>query len=173
MVPYDGTPIKDELERTGRLRGDVCNPDYDFLDPRLEDFHNGLTTVLNVNGWIHGLEAVTTQLQWAWNEVAVMERLFPALPGMLKYKKKLAGITKASNKLLLSVVEDLSYVCSDNKPNLWDPDEIEKRREGYLTDLLRVRDAFVYSRQNILLDELARDSAPILIEEPAALAASA
>ena len=33
MVPYDGTPIKDELIRTGRLRGDVCNPYYDFLDP--------------------------------------------------------------------------------------------------------------------------------------------
>jgi hypothetical protein len=92
---------------------------------------------------------------------------------MLKYKKKLAGVTKASNALLLSVVEDLSYVFSDDKPNLWDPDEIEKRREGYLADLLRVRDAFVYSRQDILLDELARDSAPILIEEPAAIAASA
>ena len=33
MLPYDGTPIKDELIRTGRLRGDVCNPYYDFLDP--------------------------------------------------------------------------------------------------------------------------------------------
>jgi anaerobic magnesium-protoporphyrin IX monomethyl ester cyclase len=33
MVPYDGTPIKDELERAGRLRGDVSKPDYDFLDP--------------------------------------------------------------------------------------------------------------------------------------------
>ena len=92
---------------------------------------------------------------------------------MLKYKKKLAGITKASNSLLLSIVEDLSYVFSDNGPNLWDPEEIEKRREGYLTELIRVRDAFVYSRQDILLDELARDSAPILIKEPAAVAVSA
>jgi hypothetical protein len=173
MVPYDGTPIKDELERTGRLRGDVCSPDYDFLDPRLEDFHNGLTSVLNVNGWIHGLKAVTTQLQWAWNEVAVMERLFPALPGMPKYKKKLAGITKASNALLLEVVEDLSYVFSDDKPIRWDPEEIEQRREGYLADLLKVRDAFVYSRQDILLEELARDPAPIAIAEPARIAATA
>jgi radical SAM superfamily enzyme YgiQ (UPF0313 family) len=173
MVPYDGTPIKDELERTGRLRGDVCNPDYDFLDPRLEDFHNGLTTVLNVDGWIHGLKAVTTQLQWAWNEVAVMERLFPALPGMPKYKKKLAGITKASNALLLEIVEDLSYVYSDNKPIRWDPEEIEQRRKGYLADLLRVRDAFVFSHQDILLHALERDATPIQIAEPARLAASA
>src|ERR1041385_8163291 len=173
MVPYDGTPIKDELERTGRLRGDVCNPDYDFLDPRLEEFHNALTEVLNMTGWIHGFKAMTQQLQWAWHEVAVMERLFPTLPGMRAYKKKLAGITRRSNELLLSVVEDLSYVFSDNKPNLCDSVEIEKRREGFLADLLRVRDAFVYSRQDILLDELARDSAPILIKEPAAVAVSA
>jgi hypothetical protein len=173
MVPYDGTPIKDELERTGRLRGDVCNPDYDFLDPRLEDFHNGLTSVLNVDGWIHGLKAVTTQLQWAWNEVAVMERLFPALRGMPKYKKKLAGITKASNALLLEIVEDLSYVYSDNKPIRWDPEEIEQRRKGYLDDLLRVRDAFVFSHQDILLHALERDSTPIEIAEPARLAATA
>jgi radical SAM superfamily enzyme YgiQ (UPF0313 family) len=173
MVPYDGTPIKDELERTGRLRGDVCNPDYDFLDPRLEDFHNGLTSVLNVNGWIHGLKAVTTQLQWAWNEVAVMERLFPALRGMPTYKKKLAGITKASNALLLEIVEDLSYVYSDNKPIRWDPAEIEQRREDYLADLLKVRDAFVFSHQDILLHALERDATPIAIAEPARLAASA
>lgn len=39
MVPYDGTPIKEQLAQQGRLRGDVCNPDYDFRDPRLTDFY--------------------------------------------------------------------------------------------------------------------------------------
>ena len=34
MLPYDGTPIKDALEAAGRLKGDVCAPDYDFLDPQ-------------------------------------------------------------------------------------------------------------------------------------------
>ncbi len=43
MLPYDGTPIKDELVRTGRIRGDVCNPDYDFLDPRIGEFYEALT----------------------------------------------------------------------------------------------------------------------------------
>jgi anaerobic magnesium-protoporphyrin IX monomethyl ester cyclase len=36
MIPYDGTPIKDDLARTGRLQGNVCHPDYNFLDPRVE-----------------------------------------------------------------------------------------------------------------------------------------
>jgi len=82
MLPYDGTPIKDELVRTGRLRGDVCNPDYDFLDPRIGEFYEALTNVVSLSGWIHGLKAVTLQLGWAWHEVATIERLFPVLPGI-------------------------------------------------------------------------------------------
>src|SRR5690349_8573418 len=48
MIPYDGTPIKDELAAAGRLRGDVCNPDYDFLDPRLSDFYDALRHIVDV-----------------------------------------------------------------------------------------------------------------------------
>jgi len=173
MLPYDGTPIKDELVRTGRLRGDVCSPDYDFLDPRLEDFYQGLTDVVNITGWIHGLGAVTIQLTWAWHEVAVMERLFPALPGMSKYQKTLRRLTKRSNDLLLRVTEDLSYVFSDGRENPWDPAKVEKSRKRFLEDLVSERDAFVYRHENILLDALQKPAAPLLIGEPARLAVSA
>ncbi len=173
MLPYDGTPIKDELVRTGRLRGDVCNPDYDFLNPRLAEFYEGITNVLSLKGWIHGLEAVTVQLGTAWHEVAVMERLFPALPRMQRYKKTLRGITKTSNELLLNVVEDLSYVYSDDRKNRWDPQEIEEGRQRVLADLLTERDAFVLEHQEILLEVLERDAAPVLVAEPARVALSA
>jgi anaerobic magnesium-protoporphyrin IX monomethyl ester cyclase len=162
MLPYDGTPIKDELVRTGRLRGDVCNPDYDFLDPRLHEFYEGLRTVVNVLGWIHGFQGLTTQLNWAWHEVAVMQHLFPALPGMKKYEKALRGITRESNSLLLQIVEDLSYVFSDGRESSWDPDEVQKERERFLADLLAMRDTFVYRHELILLDALERDAAPIM-----------
>lgn len=173
MLPYDGTPIKDELVRTGRLLGDVCNPDYDFLDPRLSEFYEGLTSVVSLSGWIHGLEAVTLHLGCAWHEVATIERLFPALPGLPKYKKKLRRITKTSNELLLRVVEDLSYVYSDGRENHWDPDEIEKSRQQVLENLHTERDAFVLRHQEILLDALQLDAVPIPVEEPARVAISA
>src|SRR6185295_1152982 len=112
----------------GRLLGDVCNPDYDFLDPRLSAFYEGLSDVVSLTGWIHGLEAVTQQLGCAWHEVAVMERLFPELPGMRGYQQKLRRITKASNDLLLTVVEDLSYVYADGRDNRWNPALIEQPR---------------------------------------------
>ena len=79
MLPYDGTPIKDELVE-GRLRGDVNNPDYDFLDPRLAQFFELVNEALNTTGWIHGLQALSPQLSFAWNEVAVMEGFTPSLP---------------------------------------------------------------------------------------------
>jgi len=173
MVPYDGTPIKDELVRTGRLRGGVCDPDYDFLDPRLEEFYKGLTSVVNVNGWIHGLKAVTSQLDWAWHEVTVMERLGPALPGMGKYKKKLRELTKASNHLLLRVVEDLSYVYSDGKENPWDAAEVETFRQRVLDDLVTARDEFVYRHQTALLKALEHSAAPMTSEQSARMSMTA
>jgi len=39
MLPYDGAPIKATLAAEGRLRGDVCDPAYSFLDARVEDFY--------------------------------------------------------------------------------------------------------------------------------------
>jgi len=156
MLPYDGTPIKDELVRSGRLRGDVCNPDYDFLDPRLAEFYDGLTSVVNVRGWIHGLEAVTLQLANAWHEVAVMERLFPSLPGMTNYRKTLRRITKKSNDLLLNVVDDLSYVFSEGKANPWIPEQIEGSRKRILKEFIIARDAFVSKNEEILLDALGQ-----------------
>jgi radical SAM superfamily enzyme YgiQ (UPF0313 family) len=173
MLPYDGTPIKDELVRTGRLRGDVCNPDYDFLDSRLSEFYEGLTSMVNLRGWIHGLEAVTIQLSTAWHEVATMEHLFPRLPGMRQYKKTLRGITKRSNDLLLDVVEDLSYVYSDGRDSHWDPQDVEENRQQVINELIWERDAFVSEHQEILLDTLERDAVPVQMTEPAKLAASA
>jgi anaerobic magnesium-protoporphyrin IX monomethyl ester cyclase len=173
MLPYDGTPIKDELVRTGRIRGDVCNPDYDFLDPRIGEFYEALTELVSLSGWIHGLKAVTSQLGWAWHEVATVERLFPVLPGMEEYKETLRDITKRSNDLLLRVVEDLSYQFSDNKPAQWTPADVEAAREHFLEELLRERNAFVYSNEDILIDTLQRDGGLTIVEDPESLAATA
>ena len=160
MLPYDGTPIKDELVRTGRLRGDVCNPDYDFLDPRLEAFYESLTSVVNVRGWIHGLEAVTLQLSTAWHEVAVMGRLFPALAGFDEYTQTLRRITSRSNRLLLNIVEDLSYTYSDGRENRWNADEVEESRKAILEEFIDERDDFVASHETTLLEALGQEYAP-------------
>ena len=57
----------------------MCNPDYDFLDPRLDDFFRELNEVLHVSGWIYGHRALSPAINWAWNEVAILEGLFRPL----------------------------------------------------------------------------------------------
>ena len=173
MLPYDGTPIKDELVRSGRLRGDICNPDYDFLDPRLSEFYEGLSNVVSLTGWIHGLEAVTQQLGCAWHEVAVMERLFPALPGIGRYKQRLRRITKTSNDLLLDAVEDLSYVYSDGRESRWDPDELEQSRKDVINRLLSTRNGFVLRHQDLMLTALGVETVPTVAEDAAEIKVSA
>jgi len=165
MLPYDGTPIKDELVRTGRLRGDICNPDYDFLDPRIGEFYDELTKLVSLTGWIHGLKAVTMQLGWAWHEVATIERLFPVLPGIEEYKETLRETTKRSNELLLRVVEDLSYHFSDGKPLTWTPEIVNEVREQVLDELLRERDAFVHANETIIIDTLESSGLTIIDDE--------
>jgi radical SAM superfamily enzyme YgiQ (UPF0313 family) len=154
MLPYDGTPIKDELERTGRLRGDVCNPDYEFLDPRMSDLYEELREIVEVTGWIHGHRALTPQLNWAWNEVAILERLFPLLPDMAEYRHTLSGITKASNDLLFRVVEDLASNYSDGKPHGWSAEELRGHSQMALEALLQARNGFVERHQVVLLEAL-------------------
>ncbi len=40
MLPYAGTPVKARLEKEGRLLGTPFEPDYRFLDPKLDLFYD-------------------------------------------------------------------------------------------------------------------------------------
>jgi hypothetical protein len=154
MLPYDGTPIKDELERTGRLRGDICHPDYDFLDPRVTALYSSLSQTVDVWGWIHGYRALSPQLNWAWNEVAIIERLFPSLPDFAYYKQELRAITRASNEMLFDVVQELIENVEGGKHRIWTAALLDSARTNFLEQLLCQRDAFIGRNQNILMRSL-------------------
>lgn len=143
MIPYDGTPIQEELARTGRLRGDVLNPDYDFADPRLDVFFREVNKALNVTGWIHGLAAVSAQLKFAWNEFAIMERLTPWLAGLTDYKAKLLCITRQSNEVLFETGEQIAHCCRDGTSSSVSKRSLAERSRIFVDDLLRERDSFV------------------------------
>ena len=159
MLPYDGTPIKERLAAEGRLKGDICNPDYDFLDPRLDAFYRDLNDVLHVSGWIHGHQALSPALNWAWNEVAILERLFPGLSGLDGYKVDLRALTAASNDMVLDVVDDLVAVHGEGKRRRWDGAAVAGRAESFSGDLMRLRDGFIRREQETILAVLQADGA--------------
>jgi radical SAM superfamily enzyme YgiQ (UPF0313 family) len=154
MLPYDGTPIKDALEASGRLKGDVCAPDYDFLDPDLDGFYAALAEIVNVTGWIHGHAALTPQLNWAWTEAALIGRLYPALPDLASYQAQLARITAESNELLFSTVERVADVYQHGSGQLPQPALLRRRCEATLDVLLEKRNAFMLRHQSLLLRAL-------------------
>jgi radical SAM superfamily enzyme YgiQ (UPF0313 family) len=159
MLPYDGTPIKDELERQGRLRGDVCNPDYDFLDRRLQIFFEQVDAGLRTTGWIHGLAALSPNLKFAMNEYAIMERLTPWLPGLADYRLALQQITKESNEILFGVVEELAEAARRGHRGVVRQSELAELARSFLGRLLDQRNAFV-ARNNQALAEALDESEP-------------
>jgi anaerobic magnesium-protoporphyrin IX monomethyl ester cyclase len=161
MLPYEGTPIRDELERNGRLRGDICHPDYDFLDPRVTTLYSSLSQTLDVWGWIHGYRALSPQLNWAWNEVAIISRLFPYLPDFPEYQFKLRLITAASNASLFEIVDDLIACAKTGKRQKWTPSALDSMRCHFLDQLLRERDTFISRHQNTIMRAL-HPEAPVL-----------
>jgi radical SAM superfamily enzyme YgiQ (UPF0313 family) len=154
MVPYDGTPIKDELLKAGRLHGDVCNPYYDFLDPKLGAFCYALGDILNLTGWVHGLESVSQTLNVAWSELAVMERLFPDLPHIDQYRTTLQNITRASNTLLFQVTEEMADAYASAIPHSWSAERLRPLCRRFVDSFLTERNAFVLANQEILLAAL-------------------
>ena len=157
MLPYDGTPIKDELERTGRLKGDIIKPDYDFLDPRVTALYKSLSSIIDVWGWIHGYRALSPQLNWLSNEIAIMERICPTLTDLPQYKQTVRAITRASNEVLFQVVEELLDAASEGHPTTWTTAKLEISRQAFLDQLLQSRNTFVARHQHALLDSLKID----------------
>lgn len=154
MLPYDGTPIKETLAQAGRLRGDVCDPDYDFLDLRVNALYEELNELVHVAGWIHGHRALSPKINWAWNELAVMDRLFPALQGRRHYEKSLRSITNASNELLFRLVLDLTEAHERGRPHSWSEARLAGPCDRLLERLATARDRFVARNQAVLMETL-------------------
>lgn len=151
MMPYGGTPIRDQLRSEGRLRGDVTDPDYAFLDPRIDRLHAHLDR--SAGGWIHG-RGVSHQIDWAWHEVHVLERLVSGLDGLDAYRRSLLDLTRDSNELLLDHVLEVTDAFESGDEDASLPEETRQAQERIITDLLLIRDRFVLRNQDLLLQAL-------------------
>jgi radical SAM superfamily enzyme YgiQ (UPF0313 family) len=160
MIPYDGTPIKDQLAQSGRLKGDICHPDYDFLDQRVDRFFHELNQMVHVSGWIHGIGALTVQLQYVKGEVAVLAALFPPLEGFREYRETVRAITASANEALFRIVEDVLGEHRDGRTHRWTPRRVKEACLDFQENLQNERDAFIARHQAILMHSLKTDSLP-------------
>ena len=158
MIPYDGTPIKDQLAQNGRLKGDICHPDYDFLDPRVDAFFHALNQMVHVSGWIHGIGALTVQLQYVKGEVAAMAALFPPLDGFSDYRETVRSITASANEVLFQIVDDVLGQYRDGRRHRWTPNRVKQACVNFQETLLNERNEFVGRNQKTLLHALEAES---------------
>lgn len=155
MLPYDGTPIKDALQASGRLKGDVCAPDYDFLDPRLDAFYGDMARLVDVTGWIHGPRALILSLEWAYSEIAVIRRLFPSLPDIDAYESQIHILTRRANEALFSMVEAVAQYHETGAGKLPEARAMRGVCETTLNAVTASRNAFIARHQDVLLKTLA------------------
>ena len=156
MLPYDGTPIKEALLVAGRLKGDVCTPDYDFLDPQLDAFSAALARILQVTGWVHGDQALSLQIDTAWAELELIRQLYPPLAGADVYEAALRRLTRRSNALLFQAVEQTARHYRTGDGQTPDPAALHRRCGQTLKRLLQERNGFIAAHQATLLEALSR-----------------
>ena len=151
MLPYDGTPIRDILHAEGRLKGDICDPTYDFPDPRIDRLYRHLDDYLDRSGWIHGHSALSPAINWAWNEVAIMRAFSPDLPGLAEYVRALSCLSSRANAGIFDLVDQLADHHEHGRPVALSPDAFANMAARLGARLLVLRNAFIRRNQNGLL----------------------
>jgi anaerobic magnesium-protoporphyrin IX monomethyl ester cyclase len=155
MLPYAGTSIEESLAQEGRLRGNFINPDYDFPDPRLNDYFEVLNAF--IAHFVQGPDALSNQLNWAWQEYWVIQRLFPPLEGIGEYERFLRLQTERSNSFLLSLIQGSSMAYASGRDALPPLADFKKTCYGFSERLIMQRDEFMLKNQKKLLDTLDLD----------------
>ncbi len=153
MLPYAGTPVERRLAAEGRLRGGVASPDYSFLDPALDAYYPALAALLG--GWFDGPDSLSAQLNWAWQEHWVLNRLFPPLPGLDRYGDTLRALTLRANTFVLDLIDASARSFPRSGDGFPPSEEVRATREDFAARLLRDRDAFVATHQAELLAALS------------------
>src|SRR5262249_51653873 len=131
--------------------GNIIAPDYDFLDPKVTELYKAFSRVVDVWGWVHGYRSLSPQLNWAWNEIAVMRNLFPLLADLENYVESIRDLTRRSNEVLFAVVEDLLDVAETGCSSAWTTPKFHSQREQFVDELLATRNGFVGRHQRVLM----------------------
>jgi radical SAM superfamily enzyme YgiQ (UPF0313 family) len=154
MLPYGGTPIRDRLEKEGRLRGDLTHPDYEFLDLRLNEYHRLLSQT--VRPWIHR-QGLSYELNYAWDEFETVRRLVPGVEGADEYGAALRSLTSRSNARLFRLVEESSLAFEQGDRSMLDASTVRNYCVRGRKRLLELRNSFIAQNIDLLVETVNPD----------------
>src|SRR6516165_6532492 len=148
MLPYGGTPIRDQLAKEGRLRGDLTHPDYDFLDLRINEYHRLLT--LAVRPWIHK-QGLSYSLGSAADELETIDRLAPEASGSEAYRLELRALTAECNAELFALVEESSLAFERGNVSLLNPQRMRDYCRQMQSRLMQLRNDYINDNLDCLV----------------------
>jgi anaerobic magnesium-protoporphyrin IX monomethyl ester cyclase len=140
------------LAKQGRLRGDICNPDYEFLDPRLYAFVS-----VSTNCSISRLDTRAAG-SFSTTEVCVdgTGRHCAAIPSILTspITNPCCGeLPKRAMKFYLRWLKTL-FIHSLKIVPRYSKHALQEQCRSFVAELLQERGAFVFQRQRFFLQEL-------------------
>jgi len=152
MLPYAGTAIELSLAKEGRLRGSVENPEYDFLDRRVNSYLDVLAPLLG--HWMDGSNALVNHLNSAWQECWVLRRLFPPLSGQEGYESSLRFLTGRGNDYILNLVEQVGLALQNHAGGIPSLEDVKSETASLSAEILAGRNAFIAKNAEAILDSL-------------------
>nr|MCU0409401.1 radical SAM protein [Bacteroidales bacterium] len=106
MMPYYETQVEKDLRAGGRLKTDSGFSDYDFTDPRLNDYFRFISE--NFSEWIHAGNGLVNIAKWARNYLSVYSR-FNMLNGTLPFlDSEFRATVSGANSFLTSMHRELA-----------------------------------------------------------------
>lgn len=113
MLPYAETEIEQRLIRENRIRGDIENRDYDFLDERLDQFHHLIEDMFF--NWMFHNGGLLNLSRWARHYVLAAERLYGNCEALMEIKHSLRLLVAESNSFFLDSVTKVLDYCEESK----------------------------------------------------------
>ena len=90
----------------------------------------------------------------AWHEMAIIRRLFPDIQGMGDYEKDLRSLTKTSNEIVFTILENYAVEFETGKKYNTPPDTREEAKK-LTSRFLDLRNAFIFRNQQNFLKALS------------------
>jgi len=122
MIPYAGTAIEAKLQSEKRLKGTVVNPDYDFLDRRIDKLYSIILETFE--SWMFSEAGLLSQLRFDRFQLAVLRKFYSHFHGIDELGSNISNIVKQSNRLFIDVCEQFADLFEDETA-----DSDEKARE--------------------------------------------
>jgi anaerobic magnesium-protoporphyrin IX monomethyl ester cyclase len=104
MLPYAGTPIEAQLQKAGRMRGSISQPDYGFLSPQLDWFEFMVQRIFSKRNF--GDAGIVRLLQQADFNSRLAEA-FGLSESMGSYRNSLKQIVGESNRIAVQTLRAL------------------------------------------------------------------